>query len=473
VATTTAGAPAPPTVAHPWAAALVLGGAIFMVLFDSLAVATALPTIGTGLDLNRADLQWVVNLNSLSIGGLLLLGGRASDLWGRRRVLVASLALLTLGTVVAGAAPALPVLLAGRVLQGAAAAFALPASLAMTGTLFRDEPWHSRAFAVVSVSGCTAGLAGAICGGLLTDAFGWRWVFLATVPLSLVALGAALRFLPADPAGPAAVSGVSGPGRRLDMTGAVLATAGLTALILGIARVAESGPLAADVAGPVGAGLALLAAFVAVERRVPHPLLRPRLLRSRRLAGGCLGIAAHSASYSAVIVVGSLHLQDTYALSAGAAGLALAPVLLVSGAGGFGAGALLRRFGARRVAGAAIALGGAALVMLAVDADRTGYLTAVLPWFLLWSLGGGAVYIALTRECIGGAAEEDRGTTSGVFEATTHIGGAIAVATYVTLIGTGSGYRGAYLAGAVFALAGSVAVLLLLRPAGGGRPGGE
>jgi MFS family permease len=172
---------------RPWALALLLATAPFLVLFDSLAVATALPSIGAEFELRPGVLQWVISLYSLSIGALLILGGRVCDLWGRRRVLVASLVLCALAGLLAGLAPGLPLLLAGRVLQGVAAAFAIPAALATAATEFGTEPWRSRVFAVIAFAAWSAGLAGAMLGGLITVHLGWRWVFLLTVPVGAAA----------------------------------------------------------------------------------------------------------------------------------------------------------------------------------------------------------------------------------------------------------------------------------------------
>ncbi|MBC6463159.1 MFS transporter [Actinomadura sp. HBU206391] len=440
-----------------WPTAMVLGSAMFLVLFDSLAVATALPRIGAELDLRPTTLQWVVSLYSLSIGGLLLLGGRVCDVWGRRRLLVASLTLCAGGSLLAGSAPGLPLLLTGRVLQGVAAAFAIPATLAMAATLFPEEPWRSRVFSVVAVSGNSAGLAGAVCGGLLAAEFGWRWVFLAPVPVSVLAVAAAMTFLPPDP-----------PGRpereRFDIAGAVLATVGPVALIYGCGRLAEPGPAAAVTLGPIVGGLGLLAGLVVVERRAPHPLVRPGLLRSRRLVGCCLAFAAHSAAYAAVVVVGSLYLQDVHGLSAAGAGLILAPVLLASLVSALPAGALIRRYGSRVVVAGALVLCAFTLTLVAVNAG--GDLAAVLPWFIAWGLSAGPVYVGLTRECIGDAATGDRGTASALFESTTHIGGALSVAAYLTLFGAGFGYRSALLAGAGAVAVGVLTTLVILpRPA--------
>ncbi|MEV0718466.1 MFS transporter [Asanoa sp. NPDC050611] len=267
-------------VAHGWPAALVLAGAMFLVLFDSLAVATALPVIGAELGLSTARLQWVVTLYSLSIGGFLVLGGRVCDLWGWRRLIVASLALTAAGLLLSGAATALAPLLLGRVIQGLGAAFAIPATLASAATLFPDEPWRSRVFAIVAAGANTAGVAGAVGGGLITSYLGWRWVFLVVAPVALLAAVAALLLLPADQL-------PSGRRERLDLVGAVLATGGLLAVIFGASRIGEVGPGPADIS-MVLLGVLLLGALVRRERRVQHPLIKPAVVRSPRLIASCL-----------------------------------------------------------------------------------------------------------------------------------------------------------------------------------------
>jgi MFS family permease len=444
-----------------WASVMVLGSAVFLAVFDSLAVATALPTLQSELELRPSQTQWVITLNSLTIGGFLLLGGRVSDMWGHYRTLLASLAVLALGTVLAGTAPALPILLCGRFLQGAGAAFALPSSLALTGALFPAEPWKGRAFSATAIAGNTAGLAGAVIGGLLTASVGWRWVFFATVPLCLLALAIAALVLP---------SGKVERSRsgKLDMAGAALSILGLGGLLLGIGQIGDFGLATPTVAIPLFAGIALLGGFVFLEHRAASPLIRLGLLRSRRLIGGCLGIAAHSTAYLAVVVLGSLHLQDSYRFSPAGAGLALTPALLAGSISGLYGGRLVRRYGSRNVAVCGIGTEALAMLLLSLSADRGSYLLAVLPGFVLMGLGGGLAYVALTRETIGNAVEIDRGATSGIFESTVHLGGAFAVAAFVAIVSVGTGYGGAYGAAAIAVLCCCLAVLLLFPR---GRPG--
>jgi MFS family permease len=443
-------APLPRRSTYGWPVALVLAGAMFLVLFDSLAVATALPIIGAEFGISPGQLQWVVTLYSLSIGGFLVLGGRVCDMWGRRRLIVASLTLTAGGLVVSGTAPALVPLLAGRVLQGMGAAFAIPAALASAATLFADEPWRSRVFSVVAVAANTAGIAGAVCGGLITSYLGWRWLFLIVVPVAALTAVAGLLLLPAD-----------GPARhrreRLDITGAVLVTTGLLALIYGASLIGEHGLRPITVL-PVAAALLMLAALARYERRVAHPLIKPAVLRSPRLVASCLAFGAHSAAYAAVVVVGSLQLQDIYRLSAAQAGTVLAPVLLGAVASAAPAGRLLRRYGSARVVTLALLLCSIALTLVAFSSR--GSLALLVISLIAWGLSAGPIYVGLTRECIGDAAPGDRGIASALFESTSHVGGAISVAVYLTMIGAGVDYSTTQLIGAAVV---GMAVLTTLR----------
>ncbi|WP_434445378.1 MFS transporter [Lentzea sp. E54] len=433
-----------------WPVALLLASASLLVLFDSLAVATALPTIGAEFSLRPGVLQWVVSLYSVSIGAFLILGGRTCDLWGRKRIMVASLALCTVAGLIAGLAPNLPVLLVGRALQGLAAAFAIPAALATGASTFREEPWRSRVFSVIAFAAWIAGLAGAMLGGLITVHFGWRWVFLVTVPVGVVAFLAALLLLPAD-------ATPDGERERLDLWGALLASTGLVVLIVGLEELGR-GTHTGRAVLVVCAALAVLATFVHVERKVRHPLVKPRLVRSRRMIGSCLTFGAYCVGYTAVIVVLSLSLQEVHGLSAAGAGLALTPLLLGGIASALLAPMVLRRFSARVVVTISLVFCALALAMIAI----TPTTTALLPWLVLWGLASGPVYVALTRECITDAAEEDRGAASALFESMSHVGGAIAIAVFMTLLGAGVSYRSTELVGVAVVAAGAVVALTVL-----------
>lgn len=428
----------------------VLAGVQFLVVLDSLAVALALPAIGRDLQLPASGLGWLVNGYSLTLAGGLLLAGRVSDVRGRRPTLLAGLALLSAGAVLAGVATSGTVLMAARVLQGAGAALAYPPALALTSERFPADPWRSRAFAAGAVAGASGTIAGAVFGGTVTGLLGWQWVFLLTVPPGLVLLAAAAAVLPRVPAPPA--------GRRLDLPGAALAAAAAVALVLILGRLEH--PQAVDLALLLGAAAVagLLAALRGWERRSTDPLFPAALLRSRRLVGGCIGIAGNSALYSAVVFIGTLQLQRDLHLSAAQAGLAFLPVSAAS----LLAGALLitparRRWGSMPVACAGLVSGAAALLLLAAAPAAPAYLPDLLPALLLTGLALTAGFVSLTEHTVGGSDPDTRGVTSGLFETATHLGGALSITTYATLISTTGSYRPAYLAAA--ALLGVAAAL--------------
>jgi MFS family permease len=431
-----------------WTVAAVLAAAQLCVLFDSLAVATALPSIGRDLGIEPAQLQWVVSLYSISIGAVMLFGGRCSDVLGARRTFTASLTLSAAGAMMAGWAPTVDVLLAGRTAQGVAAGVALPSALSLAVSLFPQEPWKSRVYSVIATAAWLAAVAGAVLGGLITDAWGWRWVFLVTVPAALAGV-AGSRILPALP--PA-------HDRRLDGPGAALVCAGLAALLIGVqqlgARTSAPGLLS------LAAATVLLGGFVIVERRAADPLLPSGPLLSRRLVGCCLAFLAYCAGYTGLVVVGSLFVQAEYGLSAAQAGLFFVPMLVVGTASAVAAPAIVRKYGTRSVTGAAlttctVAMGGLALC-------RPGHLVALVPWLALWGMGSGPVFVGLTREVLGDADADRSGTTAATFESMSHVGGALAASVYLTLLGAGLGFASLQLVAAAVVAAGAAVALWIL-----------
>jgi MFS family permease len=437
-------------IGRSWTIALLLASASFLVLFDSLAVATALPAIGEEFRLRPGVLQWVVSLYSLSIGAFLVLGGRVCDVWGRRRVMTAGLAVCTVAGLVAGLAPNLPLLLGGRALQGIAAAFAIPAALSTAAGEFDTEPWRSRVFSVIAFAAWAAGLAGAMLGGVITTQFGWRWVFLVTVPIGAAALVAARTLLPADRPGP-------GGSQQLNVAGAVLMSAGLVTVLLALQEAGQDGA-AGRPALLACTGFVLLALLVVVERRSAFPMVKPALLNSRRRAGSYVAFGTYCAGYTALIVIGSQALQEKYDLSAAAAGLALSPVLLGGVISSTLGPLLMRRFAPRTIVVVTML---ACTLSLTVIATRDS-VPALLPWFALWGLCSGPIYVVLTRECISDAPEEDRGTASALFECMSQFGGAVAVAGFMTMLGAGVGFRPVELLGALVVGVGALITLAVV-----------
>jgi len=253
----------------------------FVVGVDGLAVAVALPTLQRDLELTTGQLQWVLTAFGLGFGGLLLLGGRLGDLYGRRRLLVAGLALFVAGSPVAGLASATGPLVAARTVQGVGAALAVPATLALIGTMYPPGRARTRALGVLAAMTSAGVISGVLLGGLVTEVAGWRWVFLMVVPPALAAALAAPRVLPEGRA-----EGAAGPP---DLAGGLLGSAAVMLLVYALTRLEAPGRGLVSAALSGVAGLVLLAGFVAWERRAPAPLLRPGILSIRSLRGATLG----------------------------------------------------------------------------------------------------------------------------------------------------------------------------------------
>jgi MFS family permease len=463
----------------------VLSVANSLVILDGLIVAVALPAIQDDLGFGGADLQWVVNAYVLCFGGGLLLGGRAADLVGRRRMAVAGLLAFAAGSVVAGLAPTAAVLVAGRALQGAAAAALDPALLALLVDEFPEGRERDRALGVWSAAGSLGIPAGALLGGLLTAALGWRWVLLAAVPVALAA--AALVRLVLDERRDQTTP------RRFDLPGAVTGTAGLALLIFAVTQVERlaggpgghpGGPsgLAAlpRVAVPLAAAGVLLAAFVAVERRSPAPLVRLELLRRPGMPPATLAAATLPVGLGALLFLGTLHLQRVLgftALETGLAYLVLSlPVVAASPAASFLAG----RYGRRPVAAGGLLLQAAGLLLLLEAGPGDGFLTGVAPGFVLVGAGAPIAWVPLTAAAVDGAGDQS-GLASGLFNTAQQVGNAVALAVLATvaaartngLAGDGpptpvelvAGYHAGFLAAATLCLLGLLAALRLPRPA--------
>src|SRR3954452_17786587 len=281
--------------------AVIACAAQFLVGADGLAVAIALPSLQRDLGVSPIDGQWVLTAYGLAFGGSLLLGGRLGDLYGRRLLLVAGMGLFAAGSLVAGIAPGLGVLVAGRALQGLGSAAALPAALALIGSLFPPGERRTRALAERAAVGSGGVMTGLLLGGVVTHALGWRWVFLLMAPLAALSALAALRVLPEVRAE-----------RRTappDVAGALLVTVGAMALLLGLTRVERHGLGAAATLVPFAAGVALLAAFAAWERRASAPLVRFEVLRTASLRLASAGAGLNAVAFTAIVYVGTLYLQ--------------------------------------------------------------------------------------------------------------------------------------------------------------------
>ncbi|HEX2103788.1 MAG TPA: MFS transporter [Solirubrobacteraceae bacterium] len=455
-----------PAKARPLAGAVAACAAQFLVGADGLAVAIALPAIQRELPAAPIDAQWILTAYGLAFGGGLLLGGRLGDLYGRRRLLVVGLALFGAGAVLGGAAPGLGVLIAARALQGAGSAAAVPAALALIGSLFPAGAARTRALAILAAMASLGVTAGLLLGGAITAVLGWRWVFLLMAPLALATMAAARTVLPEARA--------DRTGHRPDVAGALLVTAGLVAVLFGLTRVERHGAGAAATIGPVAAGIALLATFVAWERRAPAPLVRLDILGVRSLRAATLCVGVNAIAFTAIVYVGTLYLQNAVRYSPVEAGLAILPLDVVAAVVPLVFSGALARRSPRVLLTASFALTALALLWLARARTPVDYAVDLMAPLVVLGISLSVAFVVLTNEAVAEVDPDEKGVASGIFETSNHLfGGAVGVALYATIIAATasaaasdtSGYRAAFLAATALALLGVAAA-----PLARGRP---
>ncbi|GGP33519.1 MFS transporter [Streptomyces melanogenes] len=439
----------------------------FAVALDLSVVNVALPTIRTALGFAPLQLPWVVHVYALTLGGFLLLGGRAADLYGRRRLFVLGLAVFGLCSLAGGLAQAPWELIAARAGQGLGAAAAAPAALAMLTTTFTEGPRRVRALGVWSAVNAAGGALGVLAGGLLTEYAGWRWVMLINLPIVAVALPLVIAGVPAD----------ARPARRerLDVLGTVLATGGIGLLVLGVVRTDTHGWGSASTWVTLATAAALLAAFVLVESRATAPLLRLGLLRSRWVAGANVLAFFSTAGQFAAFYFVSLYMQQVLGMGAAATGAAFLPfsVSLIAGTVVATRVTSARTPRASLVSGALLAAAG--LAWFARISPHGGFLTDVLGPCIITGVGIGLVIAPIVAAATTGVAPHEAGMASGLMNSSRQLGGCIGVAALTTLAahhtGTAtdpaalnSGYAlGLTVAAALFVLAAAVAIGILPR----------
>lgn len=397
----------------------------FVFALDMSVVNVALPAIRTALGFAPLDLSWIVHVYALTFGGLLLLGGRACDLYGHRRLFVGGLAVFGLCSLAGGLAQVPWQLIAARAGQGVGAAAAAPAALGMLTTTFPEGPRRVRALGVWSAVNAAGGALGVLAGGVLTQYGGWRWVMLVNLPV----VAAALALVPAGvPAG-------ARPGRRerLDVLGAVLATAGTGLLVFGVVRADARGWGSPATVATLAAAAALMTAFTFAERRSPAPLLRLGLLRSRWVAGAnALVFLAAAGQFTAFYFV-SLYMQQVLDMGAAATGAAFLPfsVSLVAGTVVATRVTTTRTPRAALVPGALLAAAG--LAWLSFIRPDGGFLTDVLGPCVITGVGVGLVLAPVAAAATTGVASREAGMASGLFNSSRQLGGCVGLASLATV----------------------------------------
>ena len=462
---------------NPWLVLCLVCMAQFMVILDATIVNVALPSIQEDLDMSDADLQWVVNAYALTFGGFLLLGGRAGDLMGRKRIFLVGVVLFTVASLANGLAPTSEALIIFRGVQGLGAALVAPAALSIITTTFEEGAERTKAmgvWAAIAVGGAAVGL---VLGGILTTAFSWPWIFYVNIPVGIAVLLASLRYVPESKDEKAHKS--------FDLAGATTVTAGLLALVYGIVKAQEKGWTSLHTGGFFALAFVLLAAFVVIERRSVEPLVRLGIFRVRTVRAANVVMFLVAAGLFAMFYFNTLYLQRVLGYSALEAGLAFLPFTagIIIGAGL--SQTLVPKLGAREVPliGMPMAIVGL-LLFMRLQPDGS-YVTDLLPGILLASVGMGLTFVPITLIATSGIPHDDAGLASGLYNTSQQIGGALGLAilatlsveaTEDTLMGLGrepqpvdqaqalvDGFHVAYLGSALMIAAGFVALLFLLR----------
>jgi EmrB/QacA subfamily drug resistance transporter len=417
-----------------WGALIVLCGALFLDGLDISMVGVALPSIQHDLGLSNSELQWIVSGYVLGYGGLLLLGGRAADLLGRRRVFLWAIAVFAVASLLGGLVDDPNLLIATRFIKGVAAAFTAPAGLSIITTTFHEGPARNRALSFYTACGASGFSMGLILGGVLTEA-GWRWTFLLPGPIALAILLAGLRLIPTERTPHRA-------GRGYDLGGAATSTGALLLLVYTVVQAPASGWLSARTIGSFVLVAALVAAFVTIERRVQHPLVRLSILRNRTLVSANLGALAVTGSYIGFQFIGTLYVQNVLGWSPLSMALAFLPAGMIVAFGGPRVGGLVNRFGTPRVVAVGfVAFLAAYLAFLRIDGEPR-YFGVILPTMLLLGAGFALTFPSLNIQATSGVSDDEQGLASGLVQTAFQIGGAIGLAGVSAILAADTPARG-------------------------------
>jgi EmrB/QacA subfamily drug resistance transporter len=458
-----------------WKALSILALADFVVILDATIVNIALPSIGRALHASNGSLSWVISVYVLAFGGLLLLGGRLADLFGRRRLFIGGLAIFGFASLAGGLSTSIESLIVFRALQGIGAAALAPAARALVTTLFAEGPERNKALGIWAAVAGSGTVVGLILGGVLTSGLGWQWVLFVNVPVVLLAGALAPRLIDESRA--------ETGDRSTDIPGAVLVTGGLVAALYGVIKAGDAGWGSTQTVGLLATAALLLALFVGVEARSSSPLVPPHMLRLQQVRGANIAMVLMAASMVGMFFILTLYQQQVQGYSAIQAGLAQVPLgLVLIGVAG-GAGPLVERLGVKPTLTIGLTLFAGGIVWLAQVTAQGSYLADVLGPSLVVGAGLALAFVALTVASSTGVDEEHHGVAGGLINMTQQIGGAIglAIATAVAAsqthgadaVALTAGFRSALLvSGAIAATAviASIALLPRAKRSPGARP---
>ncbi len=413
---------------HPGVALAVITGAQLMVVLDATIVNIALPHVQSALHFSTTSLSWVLNAYTLTFGGLLLLGGRAGDILGRRRVFIFGILLFTLASFLGGLATSSTWLLAARALQGVGGAIASPTALSLITTNFAEGAERNRAFGVfAAVSGSGAAI-GLLAGGMLTSWLSWRWVLFVNIPIGLLIAAAAPLYVNESERYPG----------RFDVAGALTSTGGMTALVYGFIRAAQDGWSDAWTIAAFLAAAVLLAGFVAIERSVPQPIMPLHMFRNRNRAGSYVVMLCLAAALFSMFFFLTLFVQNILGYSPLRSGFAFLPVsAMIVVTAQLASRQLLKR-GPKffMVIGGILATAG--LGWLSQLSASSGYVGGILGPMLLFSGGMGFLFVPLTITAVSGVDPHESGAASGLLNVMQQVGGSLGLSILVTIFGTAS-----------------------------------
>jgi EmrB/QacA subfamily drug resistance transporter len=450
-----------------WRALALLCTAFFMVILDSAIVIVAIPSIEQDLGFTQDGLQWVLSAYALSFGGLLLLGGRAADLLGRRRTFLAGTLLFTLASLLCGTAWSQEALIGARALQGIGAAAMTPSALSILMTTFEEGAERNKALGIWGSLGGVGASAGWLIGGPLTDGPGWEWVFFINLPIGALVLALGPRLLRES----------RRPEKQgFDPFGALAVTSAFLALVYALVDAPDAGWGSAQTIALLAASAALFAVFAVIESRVRSPLVPLRFLRSRMLVGANAAMLLFACVAFGMPFILTLYAQQVLGYSAVEFGLGSLVFPLLAAVGSVTGQALVTRYGFAGVAAAGMVLLAAGTAwLIGAPVDGT-YVADILPALVLFGPGIGLAFVASSIAALAGVAEHDSGLASGLNNTAFQLGGAlgVAVATTVAVSNTNGadpaalteGFQAAFLACVAFPVAGLVLTLLLRRGRG-------
>ena len=441
---------------------IVLLVAQLMVILDITAVNIALPSLASDLRLTGSDISWTITSYTLVFGSLLLFGGRAADLLGRRRMFLTGLAVFTVSSFASAMAGTAEALFAARAGQGLGAAMLSPAALALIMSAFQGKQ-RAKALAAWAAVGGAGAAIGVLVGGILTELADWRMIFYVNLPVAAALAIAVLKVVPADTLKPR----WSG----LDLRGAVLATTSLGAIVFAITQADGAGWTSAQTHLFGLGGLAGLAAFAVLERRTDAPLLRIERLADRAVGGGLFLMLAAAGSIFGLFLLISLYLQNVLGMGPLSTGLAFVPLALAAGAGAHAAGHIVSKHGVRGPLAGAFLVTAVGMALLAQVGESGSYLRDVLPGMLIAGVGLGVASVSVSIAILTGAREEESGMISGLNSTGHEIGGTLGIAIFATIAAGGgaitgpqaaSGIAHAFIAAALVASVASVVALAVL-----------